>query len=511
MLRSTLGAVIVSTVLSVTPQATMGQEPMVEITSGLLAGTAEEDARVFKGIPFAAPPVGNLRWKPPQAVSSWPGVLDATSFAPECVQLPYPTGSIYASPPRPQSEDCLYLNVWTAAGDGEALPVMVWIHGGGLTRGSAADGVYDGASLARKGVVVVTIQYRLGPFGFLAHPELSAESEQGVSGNYGILDQIAALEWVRDNIAAFGGDPGRVTIFGESAGAHSVSVLQASPLSAGLFHSAIGQSGGSFGAMARLSEGARAGEAQGRAFADAAGASSLEELRALSAQRILETTPSPSLVLVDGWVLLASVDEVFASGEHHRVPALVGFNRDEQTTLTYPSTVPLSCDALLEWAEGEVGERLDEFQRLYPCTEPDDVRWAYMNARRDQHFGVDARRWVRRVSEQGTPAFLYYFTRVPPNPMSDLLGAFHGADIPYVFQTPLRGLALEERDMALSETIQRYWVNFATTGDPNGEGLPVWTPFGEGEAYQELGDAVTGGSRLLSGQLDLWEAVLGWR
>ena len=232
-------------------------EPLT-IDTGKIAGAragADGKVRVYKGIPFAAPPVGKLRWQPPQPAAGWPGVRDCLEFGNTCPQQPYPAGSVYAQPPQPQSEDCLYLNVWTAADDAAAkLPVMVWIHGGALTRGSGSLGIYDGEALARRGVVLVTINYRLGPFGYLAHPALSRESSHGSSGNYGVLDQIAALEWVSRNIAAFGGDPARVTIFGESAGSWSVCALVASPLSKGLFHRAIGESGGCFAPMQFLKE-----------------------------------------------------------------------------------------------------------------------------------------------------------------------------------------------------------------------------------------------------------------
>src|SRR5215475_9858277 len=247
----------------------------VRVEGGLISGSVVDGVRSYKGIPFAAPPVGELRWKAPRPVGAWEGVRECDAFGPDCPQAPYSESSIYYSPPRKQSEDCLYLNVWTAAKAGEKRPVMVWIHGGALTRGSGATGAYDGTALAKKGVVLVTVNYRLGPLGYLAHPELTAESPNRSSGNYGVLDQIAALKWVKRNIAAFGGDPGRVTIFGVSAGSWSVNVLVASPLAKGLFHRAIGESGGSFGPMTRLKEDMPkmpAAEKIGESFAKAAGA-----------------------------------------------------------------------------------------------------------------------------------------------------------------------------------------------------------------------------------------------
>src|SRR5262245_58486475 len=248
MILQTLASILILTGL------TSAANDMVKVDGGLISGANVEGVRVYKGVPFAAPPVGELRWKPPAPVIPWKGIRECTAFGPECPQAPYPTASMYYSPPQKQSEDCLYLNVWTAAKPGEKRPVMVWIHGGALTRGSGATRVYDGGSLAKKGVVLITINYRLGPLGYLAHPELTAESTRRSSGNYGVLDQIAALKWVQKNASAFGGDPNRVTIFGESAGSWSVNALVASPLAKGLFHRAIGQSGGSFGPGTYLKE-----------------------------------------------------------------------------------------------------------------------------------------------------------------------------------------------------------------------------------------------------------------
>src|SRR5499426_666533 len=263
----------------------------VRVDGGLISGSVVDGVRSYKGIPFAAPPVGELRWKAPQPVAGWEGVREVNDFGPDCPQAPYPQSSLYYSAPRKQSEDCLYLNVWTAAKAGEKRPVMVWIHGGALTRGSGATRAYDGTALAKKGVVLVTINYRLGPLGYLAHPELTAESAHHASGNYGVLDQIAALQWVKKNIAAFGGDANRVTIFGESAGSWSVNALVASPLAKGLFHRAIGQSGGSFGPGTYLKEdrnGLTSAEKIGAAFAKAAGADSIRALRSLPAEKIVE-------------------------------------------------------------------------------------------------------------------------------------------------------------------------------------------------------------------------------
>ena len=269
----------------------------------LLGDMSDGKVRAFKGIPFAIPPVGNWRWRPAEPALGWKGVRLATRFNQSCPQPGYPEGSFFASPNEPTSEDCLYLNVWSASSDDDKLPVMVWIHGGGLTRGSGSTGWYDGTALARKGVVVVTINYRLGIFGYFTHPELSKESPHNASGNYGTSDQVMALRWVRDNISAFGGDPGNVTIFGESAGSFSVHHMMSTPLAAGLFHRAIGESGTSFGPMLELRTGEVTAERNGVKFASAVGAGYLRELRGMTARKVLEASQSHRFrPVMDGWI-----------------------------------------------------------------------------------------------------------------------------------------------------------------------------------------------------------------
>src|SRR5262249_35343723 len=289
---------------------------------------------------FAAPPVGALRWKAPQPVVAWSGVRAADMFGAQCMQQPYPAGSPYASAPQPTSEDCLYLNVWTAARGKDKRPVMVWIHGGAWTRGSGSTPTYDGAALAKKGVVVVTTNYRLGPFGFLAHPELTRQSPNHASGNYGILDHIAALTWVQKNIAAFGGDPSRVPIFAESAGSWSVNVGQAPPLGKGLFHRAMGESGGQSAGTASLAD----AERRGAAFGTAVGARTLADLRALPAEKLLGVEEFRTRVNIDGYVLPEDVRSTFARGHHNSVPVLVGSNANEMTTLSDVATFPTSLE-----------------------------------------------------------------------------------------------------------------------------------------------------------------------
>lgn len=477
----------------------------VSVDGGKISGTTDGGLHIFKGVPFAAPPVGDLRWKPPQQVAAWDGVRACNEYGDACPQQPYPAGSMFARKPEKHSEDCLYLNVWTTKLDPEASqPVMVWIHGGGLTRGSGANTVYDGSNLARKGVVLVTINYRLGPFGYLAHPELTKESSHEASGNYGVLDQVAALEWVRRNIAKFGGDPTRVTIFGESAGSWSVNVLMASPLAAGLFQRAIGQSGGSFGPGTPLAS----AERRGLAFMEAAGAESLEQLRDLSADQLLAVEiGGRGGPVVDGWVLPESIREIFAAGKQNDVPVIVGSNANEMTSLTNPTTIPRTREEYLKRIEEGFGDLADELDVLYPVETDADVGGAWLDGGRDRLFSVQMRTWARMAGTGDAKAYLYFFTRVPPIPNSQYFGAFHAAEIAYVFHN-LDRLPTQygKVDHELSDTISGYWVNFAATGDPNGEGLPRWPAYNrEDEPYQDLGDTVQTRNHLLQDQLDFWE------
>jgi para-nitrobenzyl esterase len=479
----------------------------VRVETGMLSGVAGRDpsVRVFKGIPYAAPPVGALRWKSPKQAAAWKDVREAREFSPQCLQQPYPANSIYRSAPQPMSEDCLYLNVWTAAKSAnERRPVMVWIHGGALTRGSGSTLAYDGEALAKKGVVLVTINYRLGVFGFLAHPELTKESDRNASGNYAFLDQIAALEWVKNNIAAFGGDPQRVTIFGESAGSWSVNYLMATPLAKGLFQRAIGESGGAFGKLRTLAE----AEAIGTKFASSIGAESLAVLRAKPGEELLNASSSTSFPPnVDGWMLPTDVHTIFASGKQNDVPLLVGSNADEGKSL---SPWPANGTAALftEQVRQRFGASADEFLKLYPAKTDEEAKAAHYASYRDISFGWQMRTWARLETKTGkSNAYLYYFTRVPPGPGSDRLGAYHAAEIAYVFDTlDLLKRPYEDADHKLAQTMSSYWVNFATTGDPNGPGLPKWPAYRQSEDVAlELGDTVKPVSHLHQDALDFFD------
>jgi len=479
---------------------------VVKVDGGELSGMAENGVRVFKGIPFAAPPVGALRWKAPQPVVPWNGVKAADTFGAECMQLPYPAGSPYASAPRPTSEDCLYLNVWTTAparpstGSGRAMPVMVWIHGGAWTRGSGSTPTYDGAALAKRGVVVVTTNYRLGVFGFLAHPELTAESPQHASGNYAILDHVAALKWVQKNIAAFGGDPEKVTIFGESAGSWSVNVTQATPLAKGLFRAAIGESGGQFARVARLADAEKAGAA----LATSLGADSLAALRAVPAEKLSAVQNFRTGVNVDGYVLPEDVRSTFASKRQSSVPVIVGSNANEWTTLSNPAQFPKTLDAYHKYLDAQFGDGAKEVETAYPVRSDADIADAMLSIGRDRTFTLEMRTWARMVTASGQHAYLYQFTHVPPSPRAKEWGAYHASEISYVFGN-LRSpsFAYTDIDRKLSDEMSQYWVNFATTMDPNGKGQAAWTAYdAANEPYLELGDRVQMKQHLLKTQLD---------
>lgn len=515
-------AILVLLVLMCIPFAAWSNGDTVKVTGGLIGGTADGEVRVYKGIPFAAPPVGNLRWQPPQPVVSWNGVRDASEFSADCMQAAYPEGSFYYRPARPTSEDCLSLNIWTAAKEGEKRPVMVWIHGGALTRGSGAIATYNGASLARKGVILVTINYRLGPLGYLAHPELTAESDRAASGNYGVLDQVAALKWVQENIARFGGDPGRVTIFGESAGSWSVCALVATPLAKGLFHGAIGESGGIFGVTPDLHKetfGEKSAEAVGVAFGKALGADSLAEMRAVSGEKIIEAFSSGTgsgfrtRGSVDGWVFPEEIRAIYAKGEQNDVPVIVGSNANEMSSLMPRAVVPQTEDAVRTRAAAQYGALAEEFFKTYPITDDASAVQAFLAGARDATFSWQMRSWARATENVSSKAYLYFFTRVPQIPDSEYYGAFHAAEIAYAFDNlHTSDRPQSESDSRLAEAMSQYWVNFAATGDPNGEGLPKWSPYNtDFEPYMELGDAIQEGRHLLLQENDFIQKTMDAR
>lgn len=480
----------------------------VRVELGLVSGSAgrNPDVRVYRGIPFAAPPLGDLRWKPPQPAATWPGIRQATQFGNACMQPPFPTNGLYGSAPPPVSEDCLNLNVWTPAkSPADRLPVMVWIHGGSFVHGAGSAIGYDGENLARHGVIVVTINYRLGIFGFLALPELAAESPHHSAGNYALMDQIAALQWVHRNIEAFGGDPSRVTIFGQSAGSTAVNILMASPQAHDLFARAIGESGGSFGPMRSLA----GAEKQGEQFATRAGVTHdvLQSLRAKSADDLLKATTDDDIdATVDGWILPQSVYEIFAEGKQNDAPLIVGSNANEAARFGPPKGY-VTPEEFTADAQKRFGPLSAEFLKAYPPgATNDDATAAYFASARDGDFAWDMRIWARMSVTTGhRRAYRYYFSRVPPGPGSRL-GACHAAELAYVFQNYPFRIFYQDVDKQLGETISTYWANFARTGDPNGgDGVrwPVYDPFKDDVLV--FGDSVSVQARVNADGLDFYD------
>jgi para-nitrobenzyl esterase len=483
---------------------------IIETSQGTLIGAAaqaEPSINVFKGIPYAVPPVGNRRWKPPEAAAGWAGERLATEFAPDCMQSVYAEDSFYYRPARITSEDCLYLNVWTPTAAGEKLPVIVWIHGGALTRGSAAIDFYDGSKLAMKGAVVVSLNYRLGVFGFFAHPDLIAESAHGAAGNYGVLDQIQGLHWVREHIAAFGGDPDNVTIFGQSAGAWSVSVLSASPLAKGLFHKAIGDSGGRLDRRPELATAASAGEDLARAI----GVTALADLRDMSADALLAASQKAGFLthdIVDGWVLTEQPYETFAAGKHNRVPVLLGFNTDESTTLNAAALVPPNERVYKTNVRRLYSDLTDEYLSIYPA---ENMYQSTLEAFRDYWFGWQAIAWAQMARAAGDDAYVYRFGHSPPGPQRQELGAYHAAELAFVFNNVyLFGSEATPVDIALADAMSSFWVAFARSGVPAVNGQPAWPVFTrEGKQFMSFAAVVEAGQGLFEDRFTLWDQIMG--
>jgi len=453
------------------------QPSLVKVDGGKVQGTVESGLTVFKGIPFASPPVGDLRWKAPQLIAQWDTVLQADKFGPDPIQT--------WGPPEGKSENCLYLNVWTPAKfTNDRIPVLVWIYGGGFNGGATSVPTYNGEHLARKGVVLVSITYRVGQLGFMAHPELSAESPNNVSGNYGLLDMIAGLEWIQKNIEQFGGDPDKVTIFGESAGGIAVSMLCASPLAKGLFHGAISQSGGSFGPprptsfpgenMKRLVD----AEKGGLAYQESAGVSSIAELREL------EPADFPAIrglawPIIDGYVIPDDQYKLYEAGQFNDTPILVGYNSDEGASFTR-TTDPKEYIA---GVEARYGQFADDLLKVYPAGK-NSVPKTARDLARDAAFGWHTWSWARLQAKMGqSNAYFYYFDQHPEYPEDSPrygYGSPHGQEVAYVFQTiDASNPETTASDLAISETMATYWTNFAKTGDPNGEGVPEWPTFSD--------------------------------
>ena len=515
------GLIAVSVLLIISSPAAWAQgtvTAVVAIDSGPICGEAETGVHVFRGIPYAAPPVGQLRWQPPQPVAPWTQVLECKEFGPACPQPQQSADGLY-------SEDCLYLNVWTPAKEsGEKLPVMVWIHGGAFNFGAASWPEYDGKNLALQGVVAVTVNYRLGPLGFLVHPLLSAESLQGVSGNYGLLDQMAALQWVKKNIAAFGGDPARVTIFGQSAGSRSVALQMISPLSAGLFQGAIAQSGGPIigseylspafnGNMRQVAEMGQ--ELTSRLGCDKA-ADILDALRAKPAQEVVKQANCSTSLFVeglffapvfDGWVLPQNPWDAYRSGRQHPVPLITGSTLNEGN-IYLVNEPDLSREKYRYFMESRFGGHYAAAEALFPAVRAADIPAAIDKIVTVAANAQPARFIAQSMGNTPAPAYLFQFTRRPDTARARKMGVHHGVELAYVFGNMTAADGYNELDRRLSQQMMGYWVNFAKTGDPNGPGLPAWPAYHAAtDMNLEFGDTIKINKNLYKKEADFIERI----
>jgi para-nitrobenzyl esterase len=471
----------------------------VRTANGLLAGTAAPGGiRIFRGIPFAAPPVADLRWREPRPVAAWSGVRDAKRFGPRCMQRPIYSDMVFRS--AGVSEDCLYLNVWTPAKSAsERLPVLVYFYGGGFQAGDGSEPRYDGESMARKGIVALTVNYRLGVFGFMAHPELTRESPHHASGNDALLDQAAALKWVHDNIAAFGGDPGRVTIAGESAGSIAVSTLMASPLSRGLIAGAIGESGAQIEptlAPVPLAQ----GEANGVRFTTAVGASSIADLRALSSQEVLDASARPGAgrfgAVIDGYFLPKATVEIYAAGEQAHVPLLAGWNSQESGPQSVLGSDPATPEGYAAALRRLYGEKAGEAMRVYPGSTAEEVLRSATALASARFIAFSTWKWADLAGKTGgKPVYRYFYSHPrpaptapagadPARPPARATGAVHSAEIEYAMGnlSTNHAFAWGPEDYAVSKVMQEYFANFVKKGNPNGPGLPEWPTANQGTA-----------------------------
>jgi para-nitrobenzyl esterase len=471
----------------------------VTVENGKLQGTANEDhsVRMFKGIPFAAPPVGELRWKPPQPALNWSGVRQADKFGAACLQTNV-FGDIYFRDAQP-SEDCLTLDIWIPAKPASAkIPVIVWFYGGGFVAGSASEPRYDGENLAKKGVIIVNPNYRLGVFGFFSYPELSKESGRNASGNYGLLDQVAALQWVVKNIAAFGGDPRNITIAGESAGSFSVSELMASPVSRDLFQKAIGESGGFSPPLRPLAE----TELAGVKFAESVGAKSLAEMRAKPGDELLQAAAKLNRGFgfgpnVDGYFLPTDALPIYAQGAQSHVPLLAGWNADEGKMFVLLAPQKTTAGSFAQLARARFRDQAADFLKLYPATTDQEAVLSAEALAGDDFIAFSTWKWTDMQAKTGNaPVYQYHFEQVPavkPGAMIGSIpaaeaGARHACEIEYVFETlkSQAGVPWTDDDFKVSEAMASYWVNFATTGNPNGKGLPDWPKYDSKDGYQVM-------------------------
>ena len=530
-------ALIMIAVLGASPVLAAASQP-VRTEAGLVEGIPAVDPAitVYKGIPYAAAPTGALRWRPPSPPTPWTGVRKADRFGSVCPQAQAPHATL------PMSEDCLFLNVWSGASAAERRPVFVWIYGGGFSGGTGSSPEFDGESLARKGLVVVTFNYRLGALGFLATPELSKESGHEASGNYGLLDDVALLKWVHTNIAAFGGDPERVTIAGQSAGAGSVGFLSISPLARGLFQRSIAESHARYPADPELRylsvswRPLKTAESAGVKFAAARGAHSLQELRAMPWERLVVdgsvfdedvdtgSSAKPPLFrpVVDGWVIPLTYSQTYARGTQSSVEFLAGNNLDETGAVPETAFASLRSEAATDVRPGsphpnvtlkdygsaaqrKFGHMAEEFLRLYPATTDDEAARANNAAARDDSR-VSTYLWGTQWSRHGKlPVYTYFWTHRPPGPGHDRRGAYHGSEIAYVFANPPPDGSWTDEDRRIANIMSSYWAHYAATGNPNGPGLPAWPAYDpKSPQVMELGGAFAPIPVAEPAKLDFW-------
>ena len=493
-------------------------QAVITMSQGGLAGQVNaHGVRSFKGIPYAEPPVGDKRWTAPVAARPWKGVRDAHDFGASCFETSYSPQSLFNVHPPQLSEDCLFLNVWTPP-HAKKAPVIMWIHGGSFVRGGSWEPQYEGTHFAEHGVVFVTINYRLGSLGWFALPELSAESPHGVSGNYGLLDQIEALRWVKKNIAAFGGDPSNVTIMGESAGGVCMALLMVSPQARGLFQKVIAESLGIQSApeLKQRNHGLPSAEENGTAFEKALGAADLKALRAIDAMTVIEHSGFRGGPTVDGWAVPRQIVDTFDRKEAARVPVLMGFNRNEIYPVLmafFPQNLPDSSAVYEAEIHKRYGDLAPEFLRLYPSI---DIKGSTLAASRDAIFGWSAERIVRDEAKAGMPSYFYFFDH--GYPAAEALGyhAFHGSELSYVFGhvgkdavlPPNWPLPEGPKETALSEAMMAYWTSFARTGVPKAEGQPDWPAFSRNKSYMHFAENPEVSTDLMPGMFTLNEEVM---
>jgi para-nitrobenzyl esterase len=490
---------------------------VVETTQGRVAGLREGRLSVFRGIPYAAPPVGKKRWTPPSPSVSWAHVLEATRFGPSCTQPEVPTRSLYFDPPETTSEDCLTLNIWADSAASNA-PVIVWIHGGSLRIGGSAQTMYDGSEFAGRGVVFVSLNYRLGLLGWMAHPELSAESPEETSGNYGLLDQVAALQWIRTNIAAFGGNPNNITVMGESAGALSVSYLLASPQASGLFEKAILQSTNSrnFPELHRRAYGMPSAEQIGATVLDALELDTLQAAREMNAQGITDAAGALGFVpqgTVDGRVLPKQIMESFEIGSFAQVPVLAGFNSGEvRSQRAFLPRAPKMPQDYEEAIVRRYGDKAEDFLAIYPAGDTAEMMLATL---RDAIYGWATERLVRKVTEVGEPAYMYVFDYCYPSAGGSDLCAFHASELPFVFGAvdedklpPNWPVPDGEQDKEVSNAMMDYWISFAATGRPESAHGPVWPAYGADQNYLSIAPDIEARTDPFPGMFELHERLV---